>query len=244
MSRYQRSISNEERQAIYSILKSFDTLETFTRETTSTLSIVSILRSILGETGITVGPYEYPEPLQRNASILLERLNMQIAVEQEFEQSQPSPEREAGPAPKKRRQSRAKTPSSSRPLLTTDDPTFKSTMQGILIRGGSRRSYELDETYARREYKITGHNGLEIGQWWPLRICALRDGAHGAMQGGIAGSSATGAYSIVISSMLLILLSFSFLLCTASCTNDILFVGVELEGPNSYTRAIFQYMCP
>ena len=37
------------------------------------------------------------------------------------------------------------------------------------------------------------------GQWWPFQICALRDGAHGSIQGGISGASGEGAYSCVMS---------------------------------------------
>lgn len=43
-------------------------------------------------------------------------------------------------------------------------------------------------------------NGLLVnGQWWPLQLCALRDGAHGATQGGISGTQGEGAYSVIVS---------------------------------------------
>lgn len=45
-----------------------------------------------------------------------------------------------------------------------------------------------------------GHNGLVNGQWWPLWVCALRDGAHGHMMQGISGRTGKGAFSCVISS--------------------------------------------
>ena len=44
-----------------------------------------------------------------------------------------------------------------------------------------------------------GDDHLINGQWWPLLICARRDGAHGEIEAGIHGSSALGAHSILIS---------------------------------------------
>ncbi|TKA33218.1 hypothetical protein B0A50_00771 [Salinomyces thailandicus] len=42
-------------------------------------------------------------------------------------------------------------------------------------------------------------NGLLLnGQWWPLQLCLLRDGAHGQSQQGIHGKKGEGAYSCVI----------------------------------------------
>ena len=164
------------------------------------LNIRNLLLNILGETAIPVGAYEYPEGLQRNASLLLERLDIEVAAEAELEQSKPSPQPDST---KKRRKSQVQ-PSASEPSrLPTEDPRFKQVMRGIEIFEGSRRTYLLDRSYRPepRNCKIVGNNGLVVGDWWPLRICALRDGAHGAMQAGIAGSSQTGAYSVVVSGM-------------------------------------------
>lgn len=52
--------------------------------------------------------------------------------------------------------------------------------------------------YLTRNTKVFGHNGLEVGTWWPRQICALRDGAHGSMNGGIHASKTQGAFSVVI----------------------------------------------
>ncbi|KAK3710483.1 hypothetical protein LTR37_010326 [Vermiconidia calcicola] len=53
------------------------------------------------------------------------------------------------------------------------------------------------------EHKVNaqywGNGDLQNGQWWPLQICALRDGAHGVSQGGIAGKVGDGAYSVIMS---------------------------------------------
>lgn len=64
----------------------------------------------------------------------------------------------------------------------------------------SYTTYTLDPTYP---YRIPadqiGHNGLHVGAWWPLQICAVRDGAHGDAEAGIHGHRDAGAFSIVVS---------------------------------------------
>ena len=200
MSKYQRAVKPEEQQAVFDILKSFNSLGKFSADMCKSLGIRNILMIILGETKLEKGPFEYPEPLQRNASILLNRLDTEMAAEQVLEKSE-SPEPEARPL-KRRRQSRSQLPVSGLSRLSIDDPSFKHAMRGILIGEKSRRSYILDQNChpAPRNHQVFGHNGLEVGTWWPQRICALRDGAHGSIQGGIAGSLLAGAYSIVVSS--------------------------------------------
>lgn len=44
-----------------------------------------------------------------------------------------------------------------------------------------------------------GAGNLVNGQWWPLQMCAKRDGAHGEVEAGIHGQKDKGAYSVVIS---------------------------------------------
>lgn len=64
--------------------------------------------------------------------------------------------------------------------------------------GGQIRSRSLDPDYDRRSAKVIGDNGLTVGDWYPYRLCALRDGAHGESQAGISGSVDDGAWSIVV----------------------------------------------
>ncbi|KAI9749326.1 MAG: 60S ribosomal protein L20 [Chaenotheca gracillima] len=52
----------------------------------------------------------------------------------------------------------------------------------------------------RKSCNVVGANGLENGQWWPMQICALRDGAHGEIEGGIHGRPDRGALSVILSS--------------------------------------------
>lgn len=79
-------------------------------------------------------------------------------------------------------------------------------LRGIVITktvsdaGKKRTTYSIEDPYpARISGNVPGKNYLMNGRWWPLRICALRDGAHGAMEAGISGQAEKGAYSIVLS---------------------------------------------
>ena len=44
-----------------------------------------------------------------------------------------------------------------------------------------------------------GQGDLTNGQWWPLQICLLRDGAHGLTEGGISGNRGGVAHSVIVS---------------------------------------------
>lgn len=71
-------------------------------------------------------------------------------------------------------------------------------MHGVVLKISSRRKdYVLDSRYPKRDAKVFGHNGLAVGDWWPMQLLALFHGAHGARMGGIAGNAQTGAYSVV-----------------------------------------------
>ena len=75
-----------------------------------------------------------------------------------------------------------------------------NTKQGSNKDGRSFRHHVLDKDY---EFTVScsyfGSGHLVIGQWWPLQICAVRDGAHGEMEAGIHGKTDEGAYSVVVS---------------------------------------------
>lgn len=49
-----------------------------------------------------------------------------------------------------------------------------------------------------RPCNVLGHNGLENGQWFPLQVCLMRDGAHGEIEAGIYGSKLHGVLSIIV----------------------------------------------
>jgi hypothetical protein len=77
-------------------------------------------------------------------------------------------------------------------------------LRGIVtVKGKDRNGDRLDPAYRTkhpRDPKQFGDNGAVLGQWWPSQLCAVRDGIHGAAQGGIYGDRDQGAYSIVLSS--------------------------------------------
>lgn len=73
------------------------------------------------------------------------------------------------------------------------------TKQGKNNKGNKFTSRNLEMGYlGRKSCNYTGAGNLVNGQWWPLQICALRDGAHGELEGGIHGQPGKWAYSIVL----------------------------------------------
>ena len=71
--------------------------------------------------------------------------------------------------------------------------------KGVLESGKKRTSYKLKKSYTQKKSaNAVGVNNLTNGQWWPYRICALRDGAHGEQEAGIHGQTGKGAYSVVV----------------------------------------------
>ncbi|KAL5346263.1 hypothetical protein ACLOAV_008531 [Pseudogymnoascus australis] len=73
------------------------------------------------------------------------------------------------------------------------------TEKGQLESGIKRTSHRLDKKYPlKKSANVVGDNCLVNGQWWPNRICALRDGAHGEQEAGIHGQVGKGTYSVVV----------------------------------------------
>ncbi|KAF1851363.1 uncharacterized protein K460DRAFT_254694, partial [Cucurbitaria berberidis CBS 394.84] len=76
-------------------------------------------------------------------------------------------------------------------------------LRGIItVKGRDRGADRLDQAYKSKHPaspKFYGEGDLVLGHWWPSQLCTVRDGAHGATQGGIFGEKDKGAYSIVLS---------------------------------------------
>lgn len=73
------------------------------------------------------------------------------------------------------------------------------TTKGQLESGMKRTSHKLEKDYPQKKSaNVFGANNLVNGQWWPSRICALRDGAHGEQEAGIHGQTGKGAFSVVV----------------------------------------------
>lgn len=61
-------------------------------------------------------------------------------------------------------------------------------LRGIVMRQGIIKSYSHDRYFdGRVSCNSTGAGNLVNGQWRPLQICAMRDGAHGELEAGIHG---------------------------------------------------------
>ena len=72
--------------------------------------------------------------------------------------------------------------------------------KGVRHTGKKHTSYSLKkQNIKRRSANTAGSNDLVNCQWWPSRICALCDGAHGAHEAGIKGQKGMGALSVVVS---------------------------------------------
>lgn len=61
-------------------------------------------------------------------------------------------------------------------------------LRGIVtVKGKDRNGDRLDRAYTSkhpRDPKYFGDEGVVLGQWWPSQLCTVRDGVHGAAQGG------------------------------------------------------------
>lgn len=66
---------------------------------------------------------------------------------------------------------------------------------------GRKLEYKFDPRYVseRRGGEVYGHNGLQVGDWFPKLIIANFRGAHSQLQRGICGDENNGAYSILVS---------------------------------------------
>ena len=165
--------------------------------------------------------YKFPSDIQQRAQQLYNRWEEQrwgegeVVEEIKDEDTSASSEEEAPQSGKRRKQSTA---TSRRDSAATDAPKLSilklpplnhpifgvdGIMHGAAMKRGKRLSHVIDPRFTseKRDFKVYGHNGLELGSWWPLQILALFHGAHGSMQAGISGNVDSGAYSVVISGM-------------------------------------------
>ena len=67
-------------------------------------------------------------------------------------------------------------------------------LRGIVTKKGTGKeertfkSYSIDPTFPGKvSCNYAGAGNLVVGQWWPLQLCAKRDGAHGEIEAGIHG---------------------------------------------------------
>ena len=202
MIRKRGALTVEQRQRVYDILQSLSHVAFFNVDVEKMLEVKFILKALMGEWPKASGPYAFPDPFPDEAAQILERVENDLGFEQTvIEDATPSPSPPPTPTLSKKRKRPLPAPNAApRRQINLNDPTVKSIFYNIEITdNGNRRSYKLKDKTLKIPSNVVGNNGLEVGQWWPLRICALQAGAHGAMQGGIAGGATEGTFSIVVS---------------------------------------------
>ena len=67
-------------------------------------------------------------------------------------------------------------------------------LRGIMTKSGTgkvrkvHKSHSIEKDFAGKvSCNYVGAGNLVNGQWWPLQLCAIRDGAHGEVEAGIHG---------------------------------------------------------
>ena len=202
-----RDLSRQERQAVFDILKSLSNLEDLTKPVAEKWAINRLLLGIMGESAQATAPYAFPPPFPTAAEMIMTRIEANTGFEEDIsgEETAPSttppphsPTRAGtGPARKRKRAIPSHPSPVERPAVNLDDPEFRTLMRNIKRSSDGRKTYSIADKSLIVSHHPFGHNGLHVGDWWPYRICALRDGAHGSSQGGISGNEKFGARSIM-----------------------------------------------
>lgn len=173
-----QTLSSEDCATLEQVLDDIERLPSMTPAIEKEHVLKERLRLVIGNSANPkiIHPYRFPDPFPDRARSIYDRYETMNWGERP---------QQAGPT-----------------RSPTDHPIFGDSgiMRGVLIKAdGKRKSYYLRQDYPKRNPNIIGENGLLVGDWWPFQICALRDGAHGSLMSGIAGTEKTYAYSIVIS---------------------------------------------
>ena len=186
-------------QAVFNVIlaiKKLLKLDSFSHSDKEKLHIDYLLTTIMGQNRLARGPYSFPVSLQSDASTVLKAVNERLPAKEDVSSGGNS----STSAPHRRAHKRRRTNNpQQQPLASISSQTINSVLHGIIDVGTGKRSYRLADKDSARNCNVVGDNGIAVGTWWPYRICALRDGAHGATIAGIAGSIDDGAYSIVVS---------------------------------------------
>ena len=157
-----------------------------------------ILLTVLGKCPMAKRPYVFPDDIQEQATIvtsMLENLPRQDTPLPFTPPTSPPPV----PTSRHTKQRMKGSVRHQRPFA--DDPFTTTLMRNINLTGGrghQSRAYAIRDLTQKRPANVVGHNSISVGQWWPFRVCMIRDGAHGASQGGIDGGEKSGAYAIVV----------------------------------------------
>lgn len=201
---------------LITLLRGFANIEGLTKDMTKEINLQNVLRTVSNQS--TTGyKFRFPQEVQDIAKEAFDRYeregwgaNANNIIADEYDGTVDAAE--AGSARRQSRTSTPPTPTSRQQGVKTVRPPPRNhliygvngIMRGIVVaRGDKTTSYQFDTrpemAALRKPCAVEGDNGLAVGQWWPILMCANRDGAHGATMKGIAGTVNRGADSVVIS---------------------------------------------
>lgn len=205
-------LSDKQKTTLTVILRELGSIDGLTPDFEQAIALKRGLEVVMDHPSTSM--YQFPAPLPEIARAAYQRYeaeqwgnNDDLRDPDDISEDEPEP---VSPPGHRRRSSTSTSGTSNPPTFTAirrapSTHTIYGThgiMRRILVRrDGKIPSYRLDPTYTHPTANVFGHNNLEVGEWWPLQICALRDGAHGMRIGGICGSPTQGAYSIIVSGM-------------------------------------------
>lgn len=219
-------LTEDEEQELIMILLALSDIDDLTKETATKIQLKAILRAVLDRLDATKFKQRtrFPESAVAIAQSAWERYTSRYDPEGRDNDWGDEPENIlldvdddvgsaaedlSSPRPAKRQRmsssnSKGPTPEKTWRRPSPNHPIFgeNGVMKGILAGRGEagRMGYKFDPYFNRPNFRVFGHNGCTVGDWWPLQIAACRDGAHGSIMGGIARGGPNGAAtSIVIS---------------------------------------------
>ncbi|MCJ1426855.1 hypothetical protein MMC29_004758 [Sticta canariensis] len=199
-----RTLTPGEHDILESVLRDISSIDPMTPQIEDKLRLRDHLGIIVGEYPTVKHEYHFPDPFPDKAAAVLEKfqaINWGATEEDAKTVTKPTSSAAAVGSALPRNPPVAKPETSQAVIPKADHPIFGNNgiMRGILISSSGMRTYCIDSRFSTKDSNVVGNNGLSVGDWWPMQICALRDGAHGARMSGIAGSKTKGAFSIVVS---------------------------------------------
>ena len=211
-----KPLNDEQTTKLTLVLRALSNIQGLTPALEKSIGLKTALELVMDlPNNATSAKYQFPSPFPEMAKAAYRKFdaenwgNNDEVRDEDEEESNDNGDNDATPTlssstatPRPRRPSASQTATTviRRPPPTHPIYGSNGIMHHILVdRGGKMITYKIDDRHQHISAKVFGHNGLAMGQWWPLQMCALRDGAHGMRMGGIAGSPTYGAYSIIVS---------------------------------------------
>ena len=201
-------MSSEQRTNITDFLYSLARFDDMTPMIAECSGLKLILCCMMGE-DVRGKRYRLPDPfpeLFRDAWNRFEGMNWGATAAEEDAPMADAPDNTAQTASNLPRRTMHSTPQRTsaaphrRPVATHPIYGTNGIMRGILqYKSKHKKEYAIEKSFNKRDAHVRGHNGIAVGEWWPMQLCAIRDGAHGARIAGISGTADAGVYSVVIS---------------------------------------------